>query len=87
VEKPASVPQRKGLLIAAASAALTLAAGVTLGVMLGYVAPRAPAAPSLPSEGPVAAAPVAEPDLSPPPSRHHREHEHEHEHEEEDGDD
>ncbi|NUQ78355.1 MAG: hypothetical protein HUU21_32905, partial [Polyangiaceae bacterium] len=42
-------PARKGLAIAAASAALTLAAGVTLGALLGYIGPRRSAPPAEPS--------------------------------------
>lgn len=43
-----SINRRTGLIVAAASAALTLASTVTLGTLLGYVQPRPSAPPAEP---------------------------------------
>ena len=85
-----NVPKRTALAIAAASAALTLAAGVTLGALSGHVGP-APSAPPAPPARP-AEAPTAEPawpspaqvDLEPAfAARERPRHERRHHHEEE----
>lgn len=83
-------PARKNLAIAAAAAALTLAAGATLGALLGYIGPSKAAQPALAQPPAAVAAPTdnpgaAEPEIvvvnEPAPRAERREHE-EREHEE-----
>lgn len=55
-----SVPTRTGVVIAAAAAALTLAAGVTVGSMLGWIGPDRAAPARAPAEAaPSDPAPIA----------------------------
>lgn len=50
MSQQSTIPTRTGVVIAAAAAALTLAAGVTVGSLLGWVGPDRAAPPAPPAE-------------------------------------
>lgn len=60
---------RRGAAIAAAAAGLTLAAGVTVGALIGWVRPPTSPAPTTIEAAPAAAASEPEPAAIPEPSR------------------
>ncbi len=66
MSQEAKVPARIGFVIAVASAALTLAAGVTVGSLLGWVGPDrgAPAETPAPSEAPTSTPAVADGEIT-----------------------